>query len=75
MTAETKNTRLESQGLFINAANRWVDVGGTAIAYRDLGPREGLPLFLLNHWGAVLDNFDPRIVDGLAHNRRIIAID
>ena len=26
----------------------------------------GVPLILFNHWGAVLDNFDPRIVGGLA---------
>lgn len=52
-----------------------MDVGGTAFAYRDLGPRGGVPLLLLNHWGAVLDNFDPRIVDGLASRHRVIAID
>lgn len=34
-----------------------------------------MPLVLLNHWGAVLDNFDPRIVDGLASSHRVIAID
>ena len=28
---------------------------------------------MLNHWGAVLDNFDPRIVDGLAASRPVIA--
>jgi pimeloyl-ACP methyl ester carboxylesterase len=33
-----------------------------------------VPLILLNHWGAVLDNFDPRIVDGLAGRRNLIAI-
>ena len=32
-----------------------------------------MPLILLNHWGAVLDNFDPRIVDGLASKHRVIA--
>jgi pimeloyl-ACP methyl ester carboxylesterase len=32
-------------------------------------------LVLLNHWGAVLDNFDPWIVDGLARRHRVIAID
>lgn len=32
-------------------------------------------MILLNHWGAVLDNFDPRIVDGLATRHRVIAID
>ncbi|MFX8852583.1 alpha/beta fold hydrolase, partial [Acinetobacter baumannii] len=43
--------------------------------YRDLGPRDGVPLILFNHWGAVLDNFDPRIVDGLASMHRVIATD
>ncbi|KIH83249.1 alpha/beta fold hydrolase [Pseudomonas batumici] len=57
------------------AANRSINVGGTAFAYRDLGPRSGVPLILLNHWGAVLDNFDPRIIDGLASRRRVIATD
>ncbi|WP_442963986.1 alpha/beta fold hydrolase [Pseudomonas sp. MM211] len=60
---------------YIDSPTRSVDVDGTAFAYRDLGPRDGRPLILLNHWGAVLDNFDPRIVDGLAHKHRIIAID
>jgi pimeloyl-ACP methyl ester carboxylesterase len=60
---------------YIDAPTRSIDVDGTAFAYRDLGPRSGVPLVLLNHWGAVLDNFDPRIVDGLARRHRIIAID
>jgi pimeloyl-ACP methyl ester carboxylesterase len=47
--------------------------GGAGFVYRDIGPRSGVPLILLNHWGAVLDNFDPRIVDGLASKRRVIA--
>jgi pimeloyl-ACP methyl ester carboxylesterase len=34
-----------------------------------------VPLVLLNHWGAVLDNFDPEIVDGLARVHRVIAVD
>jgi pimeloyl-ACP methyl ester carboxylesterase len=32
-------------------------------------------VIILNHWGAVLDNFDPRIVDGLAATRPVIALD
>ena len=35
---------------------------------------QGVPIVLLNHWGAILDNFDPRIVDGLATRHNIIAI-
>ncbi|KQW00857.1 alpha/beta fold hydrolase [Rhizobacter sp. Root1221] len=58
---------------YIDAPNLSVNVGGTAFAYRDLGPRNGVPLVLFNHWGGVLDNFDPRIVDGLARKRRVIA--
>jgi pimeloyl-ACP methyl ester carboxylesterase len=60
---------------YINTPTRSIDVGGTAFAYRDLGPQSGVPLILLNHWGAVLDNFDPRIVDGLARGHRVIATD
>ncbi|WP_426217765.1 alpha/beta fold hydrolase [Pseudomonas sp. DWRC2-2] len=59
---------------YANAANQSINVGGTVFAYRDVGPRVGVPLILLNHWGAVLDNFDPQIIDGLARTRRIIAI-
>ena len=64
-----------SQVLFQDAPTRSVDVGGTAFVYRELGPRTGVPVVLLNHLGAQLDNFDPRIVDGLAATRRVIAFD
>lgn len=65
-----------TQGLvqrYIEAPNLSINVGGTDFIYRDLGPRGGVPLVMLNHWGAVLDNFDPRIVDGLATKHRVIA--
>ena len=64
-----------SQSSFISAANQSVLIGGIPFAYRDLGPRTEVPLVMLNHWGAVLDNFDPRIIDGLAKNRRVITTD
>lgn len=60
---------------FQEALTRSVDVGGTAFVYRELGPRTGVPVILLNHLAAQLDNFDPRIVDGLAATRRVIAFD
>ena len=60
---------------YIEAPNLSINVGGTAFAYRDMGPQGGVPLILLNHWGAVLDNFDPRIIDGLASKHRVIATD
>ena len=45
-----------AQTLFVNAANQSILDGGTAFAYRDLGPKSAEPLILLNHWGAVLDH-------------------
>lgn len=70
-----KNPRsnAESGARYIEAPNLSISIAGIAFAYRDLGPRGGVPLVLLNHWGAVLDNFDPRIVDGLASKHRVIA--
>lgn len=60
---------------WIDAPTRRVDAAGTTFVYRKLGPATGVPVILLNHWGAVLDNFDPRIVDGLAATRPVIAVD
>ena len=64
-----------SAARYIDAATQFIDVGGTRYAYRELGPRGGVPIVLFNHWAAVLDNFDPAIVDGLAGQHHIIALD
>jgi pimeloyl-ACP methyl ester carboxylesterase len=60
---------------YVDAPNLSISAAGTTFAYRDIGPHTGVPLILLNHWGAVLDNFDPWIVDGLATRHRVIATD
>jgi pimeloyl-ACP methyl ester carboxylesterase len=57
------------------AATRTVDVDGTAFAYRQIGPTTGVPLVLLHHFTAVLDDWDPAVVDGLAAERRVILFD
>ncbi|MES1974844.1 MAG: alpha/beta hydrolase [Pseudomonadota bacterium] len=67
-------TPTASTSHYRDAPNRFVTVGKIRFAYRELGPRGGTPLVLLNHWGAVLDNFDPRIVDGLAAAHHVIAL-
>ncbi len=59
---------------FIEAPTLTIDFEGTSFVYRDLGPRDGVPVVMLNHWGAVLDNFDPRIVDGLASKYRVVTL-
>jgi pimeloyl-ACP methyl ester carboxylesterase len=60
---------------YIDAATQFVTVAGTRFAYREVGPRGGVPLVFLNHWGAVLDNFDPRIVDGRSARHHVISVD
>lgn len=47
----------------------------TTYAYRDTGVGEGPPLVLLQHFRGNLDNWDPALVDALAHHRRVIAFD
>jgi pimeloyl-ACP methyl ester carboxylesterase len=50
----------------------FVNVGGTKFAYRQLGPATGVPVIFLNHLAAELDRWDPRVVDGIATQRRVI---
>ena len=57
---------------YVNAPNKKIDVGGTPFAYRELGAASAVPVILLNHLGAVLDNWDPRVVDGIAAKHRAI---
>src|SRR4051794_9850990 len=60
---------------WIDAPTRTIDVGGVPFAYRDLGPVDGAPVVFLHHLMAVLDDWDPRVVDGIAAHHRVIAFD
>ncbi|HET6985992.1 MAG TPA: alpha/beta hydrolase [Kribbella sp.] len=57
------------------AATLSVDVEGTPFAYRDVGPTTGVPVVFLHHVTAVLDDWDPAVVDGIAAERRVILVD
>jgi pimeloyl-ACP methyl ester carboxylesterase len=52
-----------------------IDTGGARFAYRQLGPDSGTPVIFLNHLAGVLDNWDPRVVDGIAARHRVITFD
>jgi pimeloyl-ACP methyl ester carboxylesterase len=58
-----------------DAPTKTIDVGGVRFAYRQLGPDNGPPVIFLNHLAAVLDNWDPRVVDGIAAHHRVITFD
>jgi pimeloyl-ACP methyl ester carboxylesterase len=60
---------------YADAPNASLTVAGTTYAYRELGPRGGVPVVLLMHLAGTLDNWDPRIVDAIAAHRHVIAFD
>ena len=58
-----------------DAPTRTLSAGGVQFAYRELGPDTGVPVVFLTHLAAVLDNWDPRVVDGIAAKHRVITFD
>ncbi len=54
---------------------RTVSVDGVPFAYRELGATSDVPVVFLHHFTAVLDDWDPRVIDGLAAHHRVIAFD
>jgi pimeloyl-ACP methyl ester carboxylesterase len=67
-TATPTSAYLAAPNRVVSAAN------GIDYAYREVG--EGTPaLVLLQHFRGNLDNWDPALVDALAHNRRVVTFD
>jgi pimeloyl-ACP methyl ester carboxylesterase len=59
-----------------NVPTRSIAAGGIDFVYRELGQQHGgTPVVFLNHLAAVLDNWDPRVVDGIASRHHVIAFD
>jgi len=63
-------------GTWKDVPTRTITAGGVEFAYRELGTNNpGTPVVCLIHLAAVLDNWDPRVVDGLAAKHRVITFD
>ena len=60
---------------YATAPTRTITAGGATYAYRELGPKGGIPVVFFVHLAATLDNWDPRIVDPIAKNRHVITFD
>jgi pimeloyl-ACP methyl ester carboxylesterase len=58
-----------------HAVTKTVAVQGTPFAYREVGPPTGVPVVFLHHFTAVLDDWDPAVVDGIAAERPVILVD
>jgi pimeloyl-ACP methyl ester carboxylesterase len=60
---------------YAKAPARTITAGGVTYAYRELGPRGGIPVVFFVHLAATMDNWDPRIIDPIAKNRHVITFD
>ena len=60
---------------YIDAPAQSVSAGGVTFAYRELGPKGGVPVVFFVHLAATLDNWDPAIVDPIARDHHVIAFD
>lgn len=59
-----------------NVPTQLINAGGINFAYREYGQQNGgTPVIFLNHLAAVLDNWDPRIIDGIAAKHHVVIFD
>ncbi len=57
------------------APTRCVDAAGTRLAYRRFGKPGGTPVLFFQHFAGTMDNWDPKVVDGIAQSREVILFD
>lgn len=61
---------------YIHAPNKSIrTANGITYVYRELGEKIGIPIVFLTHLSANLDNWDPRIIDGIAKQHWVISFD
>ncbi len=75
MTKVQEPTEATPKATWRNAPTHTINAGGVQFAYRELGPSAGVPVVFLTHLAAVLDNWDPRVVNGIAAKHRVITFD
>lgn len=61
---------------YITTKNSYIQVAGNQIAYRELGKgKSDVPLVMLVHLAATLDNWDPTLLDLIAEKQHLIVLD
>lgn len=58
-----------------DAPTRTVTAGGVTYAYRELGPKTGIPVVFLVHLAGTMDNWDPAVIDPIASGHHVITFD
>lgn len=72
---DDRNIESHVATLYKDAPARTVTAGGVTFAYRELGPKGGVPVIFFVHLAGTLDNWDPRIIDPIAKDHHVIAFD
>ncbi|MNR83282.1 putative non-heme bromoperoxidase BpoC [compost metagenome] len=66
----------EKQYQWTTVPAQFISADGVNFAYREYGQQNGgTPIIFLNHLAAVLDNWDPRIIDGIAAKHHVVVFD
>ncbi|MBP5942280.1 alpha/beta fold hydrolase [Streptomyces acidiscabies] len=73
--SDSREARGDVVTSYKDAPTRTITAGGVTFAYRELGPESETPVVFITHLAAVLDNWDPRVVDGIAARHRVITFD
>lgn len=61
---------------YITTKNQYITVSNNKIAYRELSKgKSDIPLVMLVHLAATLDNWDPKLLDLLAEKHHVIILD
>ncbi|RST50043.1 alpha/beta fold hydrolase [Variovorax sp. MHTC-1] len=70
------NTATAQSTTWKDVPTQVISAGGVDFAYRELGQKNGgTPVIFLVHLAAVMDNWDPRVVDGIAAKHHVVAFD
>jgi len=75
--SEAPQTSAQTPGAtWKNVPTQTIHANDVSFVYREMGQHNGgTPVVFLVHLAAVLDNWDPRIMDGLATKHHVIAFD
>lgn len=57
---------------YLQVPSKTVKANGVSYAYRELGPKGGVPVVFLIHLAGTMDNWDPRIIDPIAAKHHVI---
>ena len=70
-----ENITTMSVGAHETAPTRFVEANNIRYAYRRFGRGSGRPILLLNYFAATMDDWDPKVTNGLAAGQEVILFD